>query len=61
MECDVTLRNMMLSFSDYSALLQNHVFLHRELSRGLSFPDQSIDYLYCSHFLEHLFDGPPSI
>lgn len=46
--------NRYYSLSDYCALLQNHVFLHRDLSRGLSFPDQSVDYLYCSHFLEHL-------
>ena len=46
--------NRYYSLFDYCALLQNHVFLHRDLSRGLSFPDQSVDYLYCSHFLEHL-------
>lgn len=46
--------NRYYSLSDYCALLQDHVFVHRDLSRGLSFPDQSIDYLYCSHFLEHL-------
>lgn len=46
--------NQYYSLSDYCALLQNHVFVHRDLSCGLPFPDQSVDYLYCSHFLEHL-------
>ena len=42
------------SLSEYSALLKNHSFLHRDLCYGLPFPDQSVDFLYSSHFLEHL-------
>lgn len=46
--------NRYYSLSDYCALLQDHVFVHRDLSGCLPFPDQSVDFLYCSHFLEHL-------
>jgi predicted SAM-dependent methyltransferase len=46
--------NQYYSLSDYCALLRDHVFVHRDLSQKLPFPDQSVDYLYCSHFLEHL-------
>jgi predicted SAM-dependent methyltransferase len=46
--------NRYYSLSDYCALLQNHVFVHRDLSACLPFPDHSVDFLYCSHFLEHL-------
>jgi predicted SAM-dependent methyltransferase len=46
--------NQYYSCSDYCALLQHHVFVHRDLSGDLPFPDRSVDYLYCSHFLEHL-------
>jgi predicted SAM-dependent methyltransferase len=46
--------NRYYSLTDYCALLQDHVFVHRDLSSCLPFPDQSIDFLYCSHFLEHL-------
>ena len=46
--------NQYYSCSEYCALLQQHVFVHRDLSGGLPFPDRSVDNLYCSHFLEHL-------
>jgi predicted SAM-dependent methyltransferase len=46
--------NQYYSCSEYCALLQHHVFVHRDLSGDLPFPDRSVDYLYCSHFLEHL-------
>ena len=42
------------SLSDYCALLRDHIFLHRDLSYGLPFTNHSVDFLYCSHFLEHL-------
>ena len=46
--------NRYYSLSDYCALLQHHTYVHRDLSYGLPFPDHSADFLYCSHFLEHL-------
>jgi predicted SAM-dependent methyltransferase len=46
--------NQYYSSTEYCSLLQRHVFVHRDLSDDLPFPNHSVDYLYCSHFLEHL-------
>lgn len=46
--------NRYYTLSEYCTLLRDHRFLHRDLSGDLPFSDHSVDYLYCSHFLEHL-------
>ena len=40
--------------SDYQKLLRNNDFFYARLDRGFSFPDDSVDFFYTSHFLEHL-------
>jgi predicted SAM-dependent methyltransferase len=35
--------------------LTKHQFVHHKLEYGLPFCDDSIDYIYSSHFLEHLY------
>lgn len=40
---------------DYIACLRTNQFIHHDLSRGIPFPDASVDFCYCSHFLEHLY------
>jgi predicted SAM-dependent methyltransferase len=39
---------------DYLALLGNHKFVHHDLGYSLPFGDATVDYVYSSHFLEHL-------
>jgi SAM-dependent methyltransferase len=43
------------SEEDYIRLLKTHSFVHHDLDFGLPFPDESIDYLYASHILEHFY------
>lgn len=40
---------------DYCRLIGNNKFIHHDLSFGVPFNDNSVDYIYSSHFLEHLF------
>lgn len=45
---------------DYSAdefveILSSHRFVHHDVRYGLPVPDGSVDFIYTSHFLEHLF------
>jgi predicted SAM-dependent methyltransferase len=42
------------SRAEYTALLGTHHFVHHDLSHGIPFPDGSVDFVYSSHFLEHL-------
>jgi predicted SAM-dependent methyltransferase len=42
------------SCEEYCDLMSNHVFLHHELTNGIPYNDYLIDYIYSSHFLEHL-------
>jgi len=42
------------SQQEYCDILQNHIFVHHNVEYGLPFPDESVDYLYSSHLLEHL-------
>lgn len=43
------------SEDQYCKIIEKHVFVHHNLLYGLPFPDESIDYLYSSHSLEHFF------
>jgi SAM-dependent methyltransferase len=43
------------SLSDYLRLLRQHAFVHHDLRYGIPFETRSIDFLYSSHCLEHLF------
>jgi predicted SAM-dependent methyltransferase len=40
---------------EYCDILKSHVFVHHQVEYGLPFPNQSVDYLYCSHLLDCLF------
>jgi predicted SAM-dependent methyltransferase len=41
--------------ADYVRRLSEHRFIHHELEAGLPFDDDSVDYIFCSHVLEHFF------
>ncbi len=43
------------SEKEYLCLLRNNRFVHHDLSYGLPISDSSVDILYSSHFIEHLF------
>jgi SAM-dependent methyltransferase len=43
------------SEQEYCSLLKNHRFLHHDLATGIPLPDGIADYIFSSHFLEHLF------
>ncbi len=47
--------NRYYSQEQYCDLLENHVFLHHDLSHSIPLKDQTADFVYSSHFLEHLF------
>jgi SAM-dependent methyltransferase len=47
--------NRYYSCDDYCRLLQQNRFVFHDLARSVPFPDQSVDVVYSSHFLEHLF------
>jgi len=42
------------SRDEYCNTLRDRVFVHHNVKYGIPFPDQSVDYLYSSHLLEHL-------
>jgi SAM-dependent methyltransferase len=39
----------------YVRLLRENTFVHHDFTYGLPFPDRSVDYVYSSHLVEHLF------
>lgn len=43
-----------LSEAEYIDLLERHRFIHYNLEYGIPLPDATVDYLFASHFLEHL-------
>ena len=43
------------SLAQYCTILGNHQFLHHDLSLSLPLHDRTVDYIYSSHFFEHLF------
>lgn len=40
---------------EYCRLLGNHTFVHHDLAFGIPLNDNAVDFVYSSHFLEHLF------
>ena len=46
--------NRFYSFTDYHNILKNNRFVHHNLEKSIPFEDNSVDYVYSSHFLEHL-------
>jgi len=42
------------SEESYVSILKHHVFVHHQLLYGLPFRDETVDYVYSSHLLEHL-------
>jgi SAM-dependent methyltransferase len=47
--------NHYYSQEEYCRLLGEHKFIHHDLSYGIPLYDQSTDFVYSSHFLEHLY------
>ncbi len=47
--------NRYYSLEQCCDLLGNHVFIHHDLSHSIPLKDQTADFIYSSHFLEHLF------
>ena len=47
--------NRYYSIDQYCHLLGDHHFVHHDLAYGIPFKDGVVDFIYSSHFLEHLF------
>lgn len=47
--------NRYYTLEQYCDLLGNHVFVHHDLSHSLPLANETADFIYSSHFLEHLF------
>lgn len=43
------------SLDEYCGILENHSFLYHDLSHSLPLHEKSVDFIYSSHFFEHLF------
>lgn len=46
--------NRYYTCEQYCSLLEEHEFVHHDLAYGIPFADQSVDFVYSSHFLEHM-------
>lgn len=46
--------NRYYSCAEYCSLLENYNFIHHDLSYGIPFVNESVNFVYSSHFLEHL-------
>lgn len=47
--------NYWFTQKEYLHILKDHTFIHYNVEYGIPFPNNSVDYLYSSHLLEHLF------
>lgn len=47
--------NRYYSKNEYINILKSNDFIFHDLSRSLPFKNNSVDYIYTSHFVEHLF------
>lgn len=47
--------------AEYCRLLRESHFLHHDLSYGIPFCDNTADFVYSSHFLEHLFKSDAEV
>jgi len=45
----------MMPEEEFIKILKDHAFVHHNLAYGIPLPDNTVDYIYSSHFLEHLF------
>lgn len=43
------------SSSEYLKILNNNKFIHHDLSSGVPLEDEVADFIYSSHFIEHLY------
>ena len=43
------------SEAEYCRLLREHIFIHHDLATGLPLEDGVVDYIFSSHFFEHLY------
>ena len=43
------------SLDEYCGILENHTFFYHDLSISLPVHNSSVDFIYSSHFFEHLF------
>nr|WP_321404159.1 methyltransferase domain-containing protein [uncultured Desulfobacter sp.] len=46
--------NQYYTIDDYCSLLSGNRFVHHDLANSIPLGDASVDYIYSSHFLEHL-------
>tara|TARA_A100001015_G_scaffold272276_1_gene326708 strand:+ start:103 stop:804 length:702 start_codon:yes stop_codon:yes gene_type:complete len=47
--------NIYYSEEEYLDLLTKNTFIHHDLSNGIPLHDDSADFIYSSHFIEHLY------
>lgn len=47
--------NRYYNLEQYCDLLENHTFIHHDLSHSIPLIDKTADFVYSSHFFEHLF------
>lgn len=47
--------NRYYTFADYHALLSGNAFFQANLAHGIPAESDSVDYVYSSHFVEHLY------